>query len=120
MSHSDLTYNVIGSAMEVHREMGPGLREQPYENALRNELKTRGYQVEQQKGWSIQYKGSIVGDRFTDLIVNGELVIEVKAIAKLGDDELGQMINYLRISGKRLGLLLNFKPKSLEVKRVVR
>jgi GxxExxY protein len=120
MNSPDLTYDVIGAAMEVHRELGPGLREQPYENALRNELRIRSYQVDQQRAWPIHYKGEIVGDCFTDLVVNGGLVIEVKAIAKLGDEEMGQILNYLRISKKRIELILNFKPKSLEVKRVAR
>jgi len=88
--------------MEVHRELGSGLRELPYENALRNELRYRKHQVDQQKAWPIQYKGAI----------------EVKAINALGDEELSQVLNYLRISKMRLGLILNFKPSSLEVERV--
>jgi len=120
MSDSDLTYDITGAAMEVHRDLGPSLREQPYENALRNELRIRNYRVDQQKAWPIQYKGEIVGDCFTDLVINGELVIEIKAIAKLGDEEMGQILNYLRISKLKTGLILNFKPKSLEVKRVSR
>ncbi len=118
MQQKDLTYDVIGAAMEVHRELGPGLRELPYENALRNELRYRKYQVDQQKAWPIHYKGEIVGDCFTDLFVNRELVVEVKAINTLGDEELSQVLNYLRISKMRLGLILNFKPSSLEMKRV--
>jgi len=106
--------------MEVHRELGPGLREQPYENALRNELKIRSLRVDQQRAWPIHYKGEIVGDCFTDLVVNEGLVIEVKAIVKLGDEEMEQILNYLRISKLRTGLLLNFRPKSLEVQRVAR
>lgn len=83
MPQSDLTYDVIGAAMEVHRELGSGLRESPYENALRNELRMRGYQVDQ-----------------------------------LSASEEAQLLNYLKISKLRLGLLLNFKPASLEVKRM--
>ncbi|MDA7862050.1 MAG: GxxExxY protein [Akkermansiaceae bacterium] len=104
--------------MEVHRELGPGLRELPYENALRNELRYRKYRVDQQRAWPIHYKSEIVGDCFTDLFVSNDLVVEIKAIAVLGDEELSQVLNYLRISKMRVGLLLNFKPKSLEIKRV--
>jgi len=115
----DLTYEVIGAAMEVHRSLGPGLRECPYENALRNELRHRRFQVDQQKAWPICYKGQVVGDCFTDLVVNSELVIEVKSVSKIGDEEVNQVLNYLRICKLRLGLILNFKPSSLEVKRLV-
>ena len=118
MPQSDLTYDVIGAAMEVHRELGSGLRESPYENALRNELRMRGHQVDQQKPWPISYKGKVVGDCITDLVVNGELVLEIKAVDQLSASEEAQLLNYLKISKLRLGLLLNFKPASLEVKRM--
>ncbi|MFT6863175.1 MAG: GxxExxY protein [Akkermansiaceae bacterium] len=116
MSTSDLIYDVIGAAMEVHRELGPRLREPPYEN----ELRIRNYRVDQQRSWPSYYKKQTVGDCFTDLVVNGELVVEVKALTALGDEEMGQILNYVRISAIETGLLLNFKPKSLEVKRVAR
>jgi len=118
MTDSEFTYNLIGAAMEVHREFGSGHHEAPYENALRNELRHRGYRVEQQHGWPIQYKGKVVGECFTDLLVDRRLVIEVKAIDKLGPSETAQILNYLRTTGIKLGLLFNFKPPSLETKRV--
>ena len=118
MSQSDLTYEIIGAAMEIHRELGSGLRESPYENALRNELRIRGHHVEQQKPWPILYKEAVAGDCITDLVVNGEVVVEIKAIDSLGASEEAQILDYLKISEVRLGLLLNFKPASPKVRRL--
>ena len=117
ISDSELTYDIIGAAMEVHRALGPGHQEAPYENALRNELRERGYRVDQQKSWAISYKEKVVGECFTDLVVDHRIVIEVKAIDKLGAVETAQILNYLKTTGMGVGLLLNFKPTSLETKR---
>ncbi|MDB4353950.1 GxxExxY protein [Akkermansiaceae bacterium] len=116
-SDSDLTYDIIGAAMEVHRALGPGHHETPYENALRNELRERGYRVDQQKSWPISYKEKVVGECFTDLVVDRRIVLEIKAIDKLGAPETAQLLNYLKTTEIGLGLLLNFKPTSLETKR---
>ncbi|MFK7911876.1 MAG: GxxExxY protein [Akkermansiaceae bacterium] len=120
MPDNDLTYQVIGAAMHVHNELGPGLREKPYENALRIALKKLNMHVDQQRAYPISYEGHIVGDCLTDLVVNNELIIETKSIDSIGDNEIAQLLNYLRVSGLKLGLLLNFKPSKLEVKRVIR
>lgn len=105
--------------MEVHREIGPGYRESPYENALRNELRLREHKVEQQKSWPIRYKGTVVGECFTDLIVAQRVLIEAKAEDKITEAHVAQFLNYLRLTGIPLGVLINFKPLSLEYKRVV-
>lgn len=97
MSDPDFTYDVIGAAMEVHREIGPGIHEKPYENALRNELRFRGYRVDQQKAWPIFYKQQVVGDCITDLIIDQRLAIEVKALAQVGEQEETQLLNYMKI-----------------------
>ena len=120
MPNTDLTYQVIGCAMEVHNELGPGLREKPYENALSYELRLNDFHAEQQRAFPIRYKEHIVGDCFSDIVVNGELIVETKSIDAISDNDIAKLLNYLRISKLRLGLILNFKPSKLEIKRVAR
>lgn len=119
MITEDYTYKIIGAAMEVHREIGAGQLEKPYENALKIELQTQGFRVEQQLGYPIKYKGHFVGDCFTDLVIDKQLIIECKSIAKIGDTEVAQLLGYLKISGLKVGLIFNFRPSSLEHRRVV-
>lgn len=117
---SDGTYEVIGCAMEVHRKLGPGLREKPYENALVIALRSKNIKTDQQRAYPIKYDGQIVGDCVPDLTVSDEILIEVKSIENLGDPEIAQLLNYLRISGHKTGLLINFKKPKLEWKRIVK
>ncbi|MGB0992074.1 MAG: GxxExxY protein [Akkermansiaceae bacterium] len=120
MSDNDLTYSIIGAAMKVHNELGPGLREKPYENALYIELRNLGYHVEQQYPFPIRYQNHIVGDCIPDLVIPKQLIIEGKSVDRLSENESAQVLNYLRIANITLGLLLNFKPHKLEVKRFSR
>ncbi|MEC5129601.1 GxxExxY protein [Verrucomicrobiales bacterium BCK34] len=119
METNDLTYAVIGCAMRVHNELGPGLREKPYENALTFDLDEQGLSFVQQPAYPILYHGRVAGECIPDLVVGGKVVVETKAIDKLGDGEIAQMLNYLRISKNRIGLVINFGPTKLEWKRVV-
>ncbi len=114
----DMTFRIIGCAMRVHRALGCGLREKPYENAMCIDLEENGFQVAQQRTFPIFYHNQAVGDCTPDLFVNDELVVDVKSIDGIGDAEVAQMLNYLRIVRRPVGLILNFKPPSLEVKRV--
>ena len=118
--HGQLSYDVVGAAMRVHNSLGPGLREKPYENALILELRESGIQATQQKGYPILHRGKVVGDCIPDVTVNSELLVEVKSVEKIGEAETAQLLNYLRISGLELGLLINFKGPRLEVDRLVR
>ena len=115
----DGSFEIIGCAMAVHREMGSGLREKPYENALVIALRQAGFTVESQRSYPICFREHIVGDCVPDITVNREFLIEVKAVESLGENETAQLLNYLRISGLSCGLLINFKPSSLEWKRCV-
>lgn len=110
---------IVGSAMEVLNELGHGLHEKPYENALVVEFGLRGISCVQQQRYKVLYKGEEVGEYIPDLIAFEEIVIDTKVIEKITDHEIGQMINYLRITGLRLGYLLNFKRAKLEWKRIV-
>ena len=106
--------------MEVLNELGHGFHEKPYENSLVVEFRLRGISYEQQKTYNIFYKQEKVGDYIPDLLAFGKIVVDAKVIEKITDREIGQMINYLKITGYRLGYILNFKNPKLEWKRVVR
>jgi GxxExxY protein len=110
---------IVGSAIEVLNELGHGLHEKPYENALVVEFGLRGISCVQQQRYEVLYKGEEVGEYIPDLIAFEKIVVDTKVIEKITDHEIGQMINYLRITGLRLGYLINFKRAKLEWKRVV-
>ena len=110
---------IIGCAMEVHNEVGPGFHEKPYENALVVEFLQREIPFEQQSRFDMKYKGIKIGEYVPDLIVFGKIIIDTKVVEKIGDLEVGQMINYLKITKLKLGYLINFKHRRLQWKRVV-
>jgi len=119
-----ITQSIIGAALEVHRELGPGLLEQAYEACLAFELLSRGFRIERQKAVPVAYKRQrldFAGYRI-DLLVEDAVVVEVKAIEKLEPVHSAQLLSYLKFSDCRVGLLLNFNVKWLTehgLKRVV-
>jgi GxxExxY protein len=110
---------VIGCAFEVLNALGNGLVEKPYENSLCVEFGLRGIPYVQQPRYDVVYKGVRVGEYIPDLIVFGFVVVDAKVIDRITDHELGQMLNYLKITGHPVGLILNFKRGQLEWKRVI-
>ena len=112
-------FDVVGCAIEVLNTLGHGLLEKPYENALVVELGLGGIPHVQQPRFNVEYKGVVVGEYVPDLIVYERLVVDTKVVERIGDHELGQMINYLRITGLPVGLILNFRYAKLEWKHVV-
>ena len=88
MEFEDEIYEVIGAAMDVHNEMGPGLREKPYENALAIALRDKGFNTEQQKAYPIYFRKQIVGDCIPDMTVNSTFLIDAKSIDQIGDNEI--------------------------------
>ncbi len=110
---------ILDAAVEVHRELGHGLLEKPYENALAFELELRGIPFSQQQSFPVNYKGRNIGDFVPDLIAFNQIIIDTKTIARIGEREPGQMMNYLKISGLKLGLIINFKLPGIEIRRVV-
>jgi len=115
---ADVTYRIIGCAMEVHRALGAGLYEKPYENALVVELGLSGIRVDQQVRFPIRYKDRIVGEYIADLVVDRDIVVEAKAIKEIGESEVAQTLNYMRLAGSPVGLILNFRNGKLETKRL--
>lgn len=115
----DLSYEVIGACMRVHNELGPGLREKPYENALAVEFEELGIRFEQQPVFPIFYHGRAVEECIPDFSIQRETLIDMKSVDSLGESERAQMLNYLRITRYGLGLVVNFKDARLEWERLV-
>ena len=116
---SDLVYQVTGCAMEVLNALGHGLRERTYERALCVEFKHKGIHFDQQHVYPVYYRGELVDDYIPDLLVENRLIVEIKTVEKIVDVHMGQVLNYLRITGLEAGLILNFKFSKLEWKKVV-
>jgi len=108
-----LTGRIIGSAIELHRIIGPGLIESIYENALCHELSLRGMTYQQQLEMDVSYKGKIIKGQRIDLIVEGEIVIELKSVSRVHEVVFAQLLSYLKVTGLKRGLILNFGEKRL-------
>lgn len=116
----ELTGTIIAAAIEVHRILGPGLLEAIYDAALRRELTLRGIALESQKEVDVVYKGCVIKGQRIDLLVEREVVVEIKSVARLPEVALAQVLSYLKATGLKRGLLLNFGEKTMieGIKRV--
>ena len=103
-----LTEQIIGAAIEVHRILGPGLLESIYEQAMIVEFELRGIPSQQQVEINVMYKGQILKGQRLDLLVAGQVIVEVKSVAKAPDVAVSQVLSYLKATGLKTGLLLNF------------
>ncbi len=112
-------FQIVGCAMEVRNEIGHGLNEKIYENSLTVEFKLRNIAFNQQRRYEVLYKGQHVGEFIPDLIAFTSVIVDAKVIDRITDVERGQMLNYLRITKLRVGLILNFKHPKLEWERIV-
>jgi GxxExxY protein len=117
--HQELTQDIIGAAFDVHNALGCGLLEKVYENALAHELGLRKHMVTPQKEFTVTYKDKEVGVYYADLVVDDSIVVEVKSVSALEDVHRAQLLNYLRISGIRVGMLLNFARPKLKFERLI-
>lgn len=117
----DEVFAVVGAAIEVHRELGPGFLEAVYQEALEMELRDRGIPFEAQKPLRVSYKGKLLNkEYFADLICYNQIIVELKALDRLSGNEEAQLLNYLKATGMRVGLLVNFGSHGkLEWKRYV-
>ena len=116
--HSDLTEKIIGSAMAVHRALGPRLDESIYENSLCIEFAENALNFTQQENFPVYYRKRYVGRLITDLIIESKVIVETKVVNQIIDVHIAQVLSYLSITGLQVGIILNFKPASLEIKRV--
>ncbi len=112
-------YQVVGAAIDVVNGLGHGLHERPYENALAVEFGLRGIPWLQQPRFDVLYKGVKVGEYVPDLIAFNAVVVDMKVIDAITGHERGQMLNYLKITGLTVGVILNFKRRKLEWERIV-
>jgi GxxExxY protein len=117
-----ITRRIIGAAVEVHRHLGPGLLESSYETCLVFELKQLGFTVEQQKPLPVVYKGIVLDCGYRlDLVIEDSVIVELKAVEQLAPIFEAQLLSYLRLTGKKVGLLINFHVAVLKngIKRLV-
>ena len=116
-----VTNRIIGAAIAVHRELGPGYDEQTYERALTLEFLARGIQFHRQIVIDVWYRGEKVGEKKLDFLVEGTVVVELKAVVEFNKIFISQVISYLKATKKRLGIIINFNVKKLieGVQRVI-
>jgi len=119
MNIDDITYQIRGAVFEVNRVLGHGFLEKVYEKALMIELKSRGLSVGNQMPLKVIYKEQIVGEYFADLLVEGKVIVEIKAVRHLLKEHQAQLLNYLKATGIQVGLLVNFTRNKAEIKRMV-
>jgi GxxExxY protein len=115
----ELVYSITGCAMRVHREIGPGLREKTYERGVCVDFRHVGISFSQQTVFPVFYRGEKIDEYIPDLLVEGRVVVDLKCIAAITDIERGQMLTYLRITGLKVGVIINFSNSSLEWERIV-
>ena len=112
-----LTQEIIGAAFEVHNILGPGFLEKVYRNALIEDLRSRGYRADIEVQIPVYYKDKIVGEYYADVLVEGRIILELKALGNLDSQHEAQLLNYLKATSHKIGLLLNFGTSRVQVKR---
>ncbi len=113
--HQDVTEKIIGAAIEVHRALGPGLLESIYQTCLAHEMTLRGLRFEKEKPLPVEYKGIRLESGYRlDFIVDGKVVVELKAVDSIHDVHKAQLLTYLKLTGCKVGLLLNFNSAILK------
>ncbi len=119
MDLRELTYAINGAVFEVHNTLGDGFLEKVYENALLVELKDRGIHSDSQVPVQVFYKGEIVGEYLADIVVENAIMLELKTVDELTSLHQAQLMNYLKASDKKIGLLINFKGQKATIRRIV-
>jgi GxxExxY protein len=115
----DLSYRIVGLAMEVHNQLGYGFLEKVYENSLMILLREHGIKAEQQKQVPVYFHNELVGDYYADILVEDKIVLELKSVEKIIDAHKAQTLNYLKATSLRLAILINFGKEKLEYERLV-
>ena len=120
MRYNDLTEKIIGSAYRVYNKMGFGFLESVYEKCLLIELNSAGIKAETQYSIIVNYENKVVGEFVADMIVEDEIIVELKSVRGLVKVHEVQLVNYLKATGKDIGLIINFGARKVEVKRKIR
>lgn len=120
LMHKEISEKIIGCAFRVYNKMGFGFLESVYEKCLMIELKKAGVNAEAQKRISVYYEGKIVGEFIADVLVENQIILELKSVSKIIKAHEVQLVNYLTATGKDVGLILNFAEKGVEAKRKLR
>lgn len=118
--HKELVYQVVGCAMKVHQELGYGFLEKVYENSLMHLLNKENIQAKQQYPVPVHFDSVIVGEYYADIMIENKILIELKTVERITNAHFSQVLNYLKATGIRLGLLLNFGPRKLEYERIIK
>ena len=116
--YKDLSFKIMEAVFEVHNTLGPGYSENIYEESLVKEFKDRGINYERQKMIEVYYKGEKMGEYRLDMVVEGKIILELKAVLELNKVFESQLISYLKATGMRLGILINFGSQRVEYKRM--
>jgi len=117
--YKELSYRIVGLAMEVHNKLGFGFLEKVYENALMVLFQKEGIPAQQQATITVYFEGKVVGDYYADILVDDRIILELKAVDRIVDVHRAQALNYLRATGIKLAIILNFGKSSFEYERFV-
>lgn len=117
--YKNMAYKLVGIAMKVHNDLGSGYLEKVYENAMMLHFKKENIKAEQQQKLNVIYLGEVIGHYIADILVEESIILEIKVAEKITEVHVSQVLNYLKTTGNRLGIIINFKNEKLEYKRVV-
>lgn len=118
--YKDLSYKIVGLAMRVHSKLGYGFLEKVYENALMILLRREEIKAEQQAPITVYFDGEVVGDYYADILVEDKIILEIKSVEKIIDAHRAQALNYLKATGLRLAIILDFGKEKLEYERIIK
>ena len=119
LKHENITEDIIGSAFEVHKNLGYGFLEKVYQRAMQVELLRRGHSAELEHYIKVKYKGTTVGEYAADILVDEKVIVELKVAAEYNSKDEAQLLNQLKATGSEVGLLINFGREEVEFKRFV-
>jgi len=117
--HKEMSHKIIGLAMQVHRELGFGFLEKVYENAMMVLFRKESIYAAQQAPIIVSFHGEVVGEYCADILAEEQIILELKSVAKISDAHRAQALNYLKATGKKLAIILNFGKESFEYERLV-
>ena len=117
--YKKLSYTIVGMAMNVHRELGPGFLEKVYENALMVLFRKENMKADQQSSINVYFQNELVGNYVADILVDDKVILELKTVQRITDVHKAQALNYLKATGLHLAIIFNFHSQSLEYERII-